>query len=624
MLYAIINDYMDWELMISPIIQPCGRTFLEKMLTVSSEHRPSAKELLTWDWMQGVEDVLPIPMLEETESLTDGPKLETLQEENEVDLGQGNEVDSAWGDQVDPAWAYPVGPGLGNEVGPGLENEVGPDWDNEVDPGRVDEQLEGYEESESFAKAAEGLLPDAEPEVPGLIHDSTSTEGRIIDLYNHTEVRPIEQPSSLQSGKPSTIESFDGSGQAEQGHMEHEDESGINTSSLDNLPENDSVVRPDFLNGQHLHLLPSSYADPDTSNYSQGSNSVLSALEGVNGANLVLSGASRQLPTSTEIAHMAARPAPGPLFGEIPQASPTGESGVFGTTDQPTIRREPESSLGSRRSSSASLSGAEQKMDRLNVRTFNKSSKKAASEPQTKPALKRPHNLSRVTSANDMNPSSSDDEPVLKKSMTAANMSPSASNLSLAEENDFSHSVSQGLTALSLQKQDLEVGTLTPTEGSFSKDTIVLFSRMTMWGRDPGCSHLYANAQDTRVPKQGMDIYFWDTAPAGTIADWADSPNLHAMIMTRSRQGIKVNGIRLGKSPPEGPFKVGKLHTGDVVEVFDDKDGNFLKYTCAFSVGESEKERVPGEKFAIEENKVLYELAAKGRRVRGMMTTRGA
>ena len=160
-----------------------------------------------------------------------------------------------------------------------------------------------------------------------------------------------------------------------------------------------------------------------------------------------------------------------------------------------------------------------------------------------------------------------------------------------------------------ISKLHFPLGTLTPVAGSCSDKPLKIYNRGMNFGRCPELTHVYPDAQDTRIPRLAIDIVFWRAGVAKDIeqgSQWQSLPGINAMIFTRSKLGIKVNGIRLNKASEETSFNCGRLRTGDIIEVFSG-GGAFLKYRCAFFVGESLAERKPNEKFVVEQNSELSE-----------------
>ena len=560
MLHSILYDFLDRGDLSSNGVTPFGMYFVTNMLNVSAQHRPSARELLDYEWLQDVADIIPVPKIEGTESFSEA-KLETLKEED--------------------------------------ENEGWPDDD-----------ANKYDESESFEKAAGGLLPDAISEVPGLTRDSTSVEDRAVlpqtervDWAEHEVASYIANDDALL-------------GQIDQASSEIDaKESTLSPQEQASLP----AFRQLLATEEQTNMPPeSNEASRNSNDNNILESSAPSIIEGWDQVNLI----SSSQPAS-RIATNAALPpvsAPVHLFGEITEsnAHTVEESGVFGATQQPVIRLNAGNIPTGRCSpSSASLASVEQSMEDESDKSLSNQTKVGTTVKArvNMPLLQRGKRPRFADAANTDNAaeSSSEGEPAAKKSMTRANSMPRSSKLATASDEEYSHSVSQGLNSLRLQGN--QYGVLTPTQGSFYTEPLMLTSRITAWGREPSCTHVYPNSSDTRVPRNAMDIYFWCPGAAAKSAvgtDWRDIKGLHAVIMTRSRNGIKVNSVRLPKFPPNGPFKTGRLKTGDIIEIFNDGK-SYLRYRCDFNLGDSAHERLPSEPFVVEDDEELYAIAVAGK-----------
>ena len=160
-----------------------------------------------------------------------------------------------------------------------------------------------------------------------------------------------------------------------------------------------------------------------------------------------------------------------------------------------------------------------------------------------------------------------------------------------------------------MSKLHFPLGTLTPTAGSFSNTTLKIYDRGMTFGRCLELTHVYPSDKDTRVPRLAIDIIFWRAGVTKDIEQglqWQSLPGVNAMVLTRSKAGIKVNGVKLNKASEETAFNCGRLRTGDIIEVFNG-GGAFLRYRCSFFVGESSAERKPTEKFVVEQNSKLFQ-----------------
>ena len=147
-----------------------------------------------------------------------------------------------------------------------------------------------------------------------------------------------------------------------------------------------------------------------------------------------------------------------------------------------------------------------------------------------------------------------------------------------------------------------QMGRLVSTEGSAFPLTLNLEERLTSWGRDPSSNtHVYHDAMDTRVPKAALDIIFWRPGIEAELehgADFTKMPDIQALIQTRCSKAILVNGVPLTKEQGDG-WLYGILKSGDIITIFDGPKG-FLKLRCEFYVGLSQEGRAPGEMFTVE------------------------
>ena len=158
------------------------------------------------------------------------------------------------------------------------------------------------------------------------------------------------------------------------------------------------------------------------------------------------------------------------------------------------------------------------------------------------------------------------------------------------------------------------LGNLTPMLGSIHTPTIKLEKRITTYGRDPGSDFQHKDGLDTRIPKCALDIIFWRPGIEAQLIenpelDWTAFDDLYAIVSTRTSQSVSVNGVVLRKG--DGCWKFGKLHTGDIITIFDPvgKEGrelDFLRFKCEFLVGASKEGRKEGSFFKVEKEEEKY------------------
>jgi hypothetical protein len=528
MLRAVLCDQPNYELITSRGVSETCITFLQSMLNIDGEFRPTAQDLLQFPWLQNVEDIVPIADFDESQLLPnpESSKLDTLHEEDE--------------------------------------------WD--------------VLETESFVKAAKGLLPSPSPEAPDLTRASVSAdEGVVVPQFPRKEEMVPEvidsdadSASRLASQEIAAYwESLpDESGKRSVRYFDSYAADGEKRSQIPAAP-----IEPWFAESEEL-------PEPQLHKLQNDIKNGVRTLPGI-------------LPT---------RPATGRLFGEIlPKPQITAESGVFGAIEQPKILGDAEVRTEKQNYNSPSLFGAESRMDKLNVKTFHTASIKPASFAN-KSILKRHRSLGNESDRSIT--SSADEGPVTKRSMIKPSRRSSGDEVPAGtndDDDDGTISVSQDIDALQLQTQPL--GVLTPIPGSISNEPVILNTRLSNFGRDPRNTNVYPNPSETRIPKKAMDIYFYSPGKATFRGPgWHRLENLHAVIMTRSTSGIKINGVHLASSPPEGPFRCGKLKTGDIIEIYN-SGRKFLAYQCEFFLGESQLERHSNEKFQVEDDSELFAAA---------------
>jgi len=195
------------------------------------------------------------------------------------------------------------------------------------------------------------------------------------------------------------------------------------------------------------------------------------------------------------------------------------------------------------------------------------------------------------------------------------------------------------------------LGRLNTVPGSVIETThFNLTTRLTYYGRveerkrtnlkegdydPPFTSYVYPQNMDNRVPKNALDLLFWrpgieDDDKKGI--DWIAKDDFWALIMTRTRSYIYVNGVKL--TCGIGHLNYGKLYTGDIITIFAPKEGKegepapqgraaeYLKFECEFFAGLSKARRPEGHNFTIEEEHVRYqELQAKRSREASMVAS---
>ncbi|PWY65370.1 protein kinase [Aspergillus sclerotioniger CBS 115572] len=172
------------------------------------------------------------------------------------------------------------------------------------------------------------------------------------------------------------------------------------------------------------------------------------------------------------------------------------------------------------------------------------------------------------------------------------------------------------------------LGKLTTLPGSIFELTIPLETRMTSWGRGPLATICYPEPMDTRIPAYALEVTFWAPAIETKIAagqEWMTVPGVMAILSTKTRKCIWVNGTELRRGPDgdngrEG-FHFGKLYSGDVITVYQHRH-KFLKFTCEFYHGDSARPR-PDEEKGFTVRKVLMPKETTANRLPARKVTGG-
>ncbi|KAJ5404442.1 hypothetical protein N7509_004313 [Penicillium cosmopolitanum] len=111
-------------------------------------------------------------------------------------------------------------------------------------------------------------------------------------------------------------------------------------------------------------------------------------------------------------------------------------------------------------------------------------------------------------------------------------------------------------------------------------------------GTGPNATVRHEDRMDVRIPAYALEITFWAPAIECMIAEgrnWMDVDGVMAVLSTKTRKCIWVNGVELRKDGPNG-FQFGKLYTGDVITIYK-HNGQFLDLRCEFYHGESVETR---------------------------------
>ncbi|OQD88845.1 hypothetical protein PENANT_c003G00302 [Penicillium antarcticum] len=159
----------------------------------------------------------------------------------------------------------------------------------------------------------------------------------------------------------------------------------------------------------------------------------------------------------------------------------------------------------------------------------------------------------------------------------------------------------------SFAKPPKRFGKLRSLPGSIFDLTIFLENRLTSWGRGPLATVQHTDITDTRIPAYALELTFWAPGIEAKIAtgeNWQNIPGVMAIISTKARMGIYVNGTLLERGPPNenrpNQCTFGKLYNGDVITVYQHKNKKkFLKLQCEFTFGDSAQSRPVNEPFTM-------------------------
>lgn len=131
---------------------------------------------------------------------------------------------------------------------------------------------------------------------------------------------------------------------------------------------------------------------------------------------------------------------------------------------------------------------------------------------------------------------------------------------------------------------------------------------LTSWGRGPLATVVYANGNDTRIPKYAFKILlfkpgFYGNGRSGLVQTWSEQDqDMSFYISTKSSQGIWINNFLLTSSDHSNPITKsknwGKLHHGDVIDLLrQGKKVIRLRFECFW--GKSKEPRSEGDDFKL-------------------------
>ncbi|OQO06349.1 hypothetical protein B0A48_08938 [Cryoendolithus antarcticus] len=182
-----------------------------------------------------------------------------------------------------------------------------------------------------------------------------------------------------------------------------------------------------------------------------------------------------------------------------------------------------------------------------------------------------------------------------------------ASASSETTQEDVAEDTSPPLPQSQFRKPPPRLGKLVPLPGSFYTEPLILTTQEAHWGRALNNTHVYPHREDVRVAKRAI-IFKWHAPPpkpANKLFDpidstdpdaWTKLPNLHCMLSTESRTGLRVNGIPLHRPEADGTYYYGRIYTGDVIEILKESKGKpGLSFVVELHQGEGKAGRPVGE-----------------------------
>jgi serine/threonine protein kinase len=161
---------------------------------------------------------------------------------------------------------------------------------------------------------------------------------------------------------------------------------------------------------------------------------------------------------------------------------------------------------------------------------------------------------------------------------------------------------------LGIRPPPRRLGKLIATSDSFNPQLILPIDKnKTSWGRLRENDLVYEPRSDTRIPKTAFTI-FWHSSDRESInqlsqegKDWTSLENVQVGIVTGATSGITINGNLLKKTDRKGNWQYVWLHTGDIVQVYQDNHGSeCLKFKCEFYFGNGKEPRPVGKSFIIQ------------------------
>jgi hypothetical protein len=163
---------------------------------------------------------------------------------------------------------------------------------------------------------------------------------------------------------------------------------------------------------------------------------------------------------------------------------------------------------------------------------------------------------------------------------------------------------------LDIRPPPRRLGKLVATADSFVPNLVLNIDKSkTSWGRLANNTIVYDQSRDTRIPKTAFIIFWYSSGgdSAETVQelsqknrDWTSLEKLNVGIWTCATHGISINGKHLKQKDEKGRALFGHLHTGDVVQVYQDSRGTeCLKFRCEFYLGSGKDPRPTNNSFQV-------------------------
>ncbi|KAJ4406663.1 Protein kinase protein rad53 [Didymella pomorum] len=163
---------------------------------------------------------------------------------------------------------------------------------------------------------------------------------------------------------------------------------------------------------------------------------------------------------------------------------------------------------------------------------------------------------------------------------------------------------------LDIRPPPRRLGKLVATPDSFVPSLVLNIDKSkTSWGRLANNTIVYDQSRDTRIPKTAF-IIFWYSSGGDTAEtvqelsqknkDWTSLEKLNVGIWTCATHGISINGKHLKQNDERGRALFGHLHTGDIIQVYQDSRGTeCLKFRCEFNLGSGKDPRPANTSFQV-------------------------